>query len=98
MINFKNKTIDVLSNLNLTGNQIYLMVDQELKNLAEAEESGKLPDGFDGPYEVQTIKIGERTGQEPITVGLSVVLLQRIQLKETWNIVDPSVEVTEPVE
>jgi hypothetical protein len=89
MINFEERTIDVPASAGLNGNQIYLMVDKEL---VEFVKDGKLPEGKEHPYEMQSVKLGERTGQEPINVGLSSVILQRVQLKQGWSIFDSTLK------
>lgn len=92
MINFEDKTIDVPASAELNGHQIYLMVDKEL---AQFIVDSKLPEDKQHPYEMQTIKLGEKTGLEPINVGTSVVLLQRVQLKQDWGIIDSTLKPQE---
>jgi hypothetical protein len=84
MIDFEKKTITILKDANFNGHQIYHMVDSEI---AKHVVDGKLPEGKEHPYELQTVKLGERTGLEPISVGLSTILMQRVQLRAGWHII-----------
>ena len=83
MINYETKRIEIPDNSGLTGGQIFQLVEQEMSKIIV---NGKLPEGKEHPYELKNVKIGGASGQEPIQVGTSVVILQRIQLKEGWDI------------
>jgi hypothetical protein len=85
MLNYEEKTITVAEGLELTGNQVYLLVQQEMPKTEDSKTE-------DDPYEIITVKLGNRTGQEPIEVGESIILLQRVQLKVGWQIVQDQSE------
>ena len=87
MINFEEKTITIPAGAELTGTQVFQLTEQKIKE-SHLAENGKLTEGLDYPYEIQTVKLGDKTGTEGINVANSIVLLQRLQLKESWRIVE----------
>ena len=90
-INYEKKQIEVVEDVKLNGHQIYLMVQQDRR---ENDESRS----WDDPYAVVTVKLGDRTGQESIEVGESIILLQRLQLKDDWKVVPVGVTAELPAE
>jgi hypothetical protein len=98
MIDFKNKRIQIPMGSQLNGAQVFQLVEQEINTNYAVD--GKLPENIQHPYELKQVKIGDRAGTEGINVGTSVVMLQRIQLREDWVITDQPLEEvkTETVE
>lgn len=86
MIDFENKRIQIPQGSNLNGAQILQLVEQEIRD--NYWKDGKLLEGLEHPYEIRTVKIGGNAGNEPINVGNSAILLQRIQIRENWIITD----------